>query len=361
MSPSRRSVGAWARFRRRPAAVGALAVLACLIAVSLFAEPLASESPIAYRSAGVTRWFPDGRRFPERTVAALRSSLDRSHGDWMIEPLFSQGPDQSAEGSAQTGPPPWAPDRDHPFGTDEIGRDVLARVVHGARVSLGVGLLSAAICLVLGLLIGALAGFYGGWTDTLLSRLMEAMVAFPTFFFILAVLGLARVRTLIPVALVIGFTRWTDIARLLRADILHLKTSGFVDAARTLGASDRQLFFRHLLPHALGPVWVATTFGVGTAISIESALSFLGFGAPPPTASWGELLTQGHRALTYPGAWWLVLFPGLALLLTLLSINLVGEGLRDALDPRDLPVIPSVTAGEVEGGAGGPSKASHWR
>ncbi|MHB8874277.1 MAG: ABC transporter permease, partial [Myxococcaceae bacterium] len=230
--------------------------------------------------------------------------------------------------------PPWAPDREHPLGTDEVGRDVLARLVHGARVSLSVGFVAVALYVLIGLIVGALAGYYGGVVDAVVSRITEVMMTFPTFFFILAVLGLMRVRTIYPIMLVLGLTRWTDVSRLVRAEVLRLKTLEYVQASRALGASDLRIITRHLLPNAMGPVLVAATFGVAGAILIESSLSFLGFGVPPPAASWGELLSQAHRYVTHPGAWWLTLYPGLAIFLTVTSFNLVGEGLRDALDPR---------------------------
>jgi peptide/nickel transport system permease protein len=231
-------------------------------------------------------------------------------------------------------PPPWGPDATHWLGTDQLGRDVLARLIHGARVSLTVGFGSVALCLFIGLLLGGLAGYYGRWVDALISRLTEIMITFPTLFFVIAVLALLRVGSVVPLVLVIGFTRWTDIARLVRAEVLKLKGQDFVTAARALGLSDFRILTRHLLPNAIGPVLVAATFAVASAILIESALSFLGLGPPSPTASWGELLTQAHRYLTHPGAWWLAVFPGLCIAVTVLALNELGEALRGLLDPR---------------------------
>lgn len=221
------------------------------------------------------------------------------------------------------------PSSTHLFGTDEIGRDVLARVIHGARISLAVGVLSVALYVVLGIFFGALAGYYGGRVDAVISRVSETLMSFPTLFLVLSVMGLTRVKTVIPILLVIGLTRWPDVARLVRAEVLRLRALDFVQASRALGASDARLLLRHLIPHALPPVLVAAAYGVPSAILIESALSFLGFGVPPPAPSWGELLTQAHRYVTYPGAWWLTLFPGLALFVTVGGFHLLGEGLRD--------------------------------
>lgn len=329
----------WRQLRRRRLPLVAVGVLGALFAVALFAEQLASHKPIAVRLDGQTYWFPnvlDPLALRNETVHTLRDRLDRAAGDWMIEPLLPYGPNQTyaEQPRAREGAPPWGPDAEHPLGTDELGRDVLARLIHGARVSLTIGFVAVALYVLIGLVLGALAGYFGGLVDTVISRFTEVMLTFPTLFFILAVLGLMRVRTLVPIMIVLGLTRWTDVSRLVRAEVLRLKELEFVQAARALGASDARIILRHLLPNAMGPVLVAATFGIAGAILIESALSFLGFGVPPPTASWGELLTQAHRYLTHPGAWWLTLYPGLAIFLTVTAFNLVGEGLRDALDPR---------------------------
>lgn len=317
----------------------ALGVLAVMFLMALMAEQLASDKPVAVRVDGATHWFPnltDPAALRNENVHRLRSRLRPELGEWMIEPLIPYGPFQTyAEQPTQpTSAPPWAPDGEHFLGTDELGRDVLARIVHGTRVSLTVGFVAVSIYVAIGVLLGALAGYYGGAVDALVSRVTEVMMTFPTLFFILAVLGLMRVQSMVPIMVVIGLTRWTDVCRLVRAEVLRLKRLEFVEAARALGASDARIILRHLLPNAMGPVMVAATFGVAGAILIESALSFLGFGVPPPTASWGELLTQAHRYVVHPGAWWLTLFPGLAIFLTVTAFNLAGEGLRDALDPR---------------------------
>jgi peptide/nickel transport system permease protein len=223
------------------------------------------------------------------------------------------------------------PSAAHPLGTDDLGRDVLARVVHGARVSLKVGFVAVGIATALGLLVGLLSGFYGGWVDAVLMRFVDMMLCFPTFFLILSVIAFLE-PSIWNIMAVIGLTGWMGVARLVRAETLSLKERDFVAAARAQGAGDARIIFRHVLPNTLAPVLVAATLGVAGAILTESALSFLGIGVQPPTPSWGNILTAGKDNIEY--AWWLSLFPGLAILATVLGYNLLGEGIRDAADPR---------------------------
>jgi len=223
------------------------------------------------------------------------------------------------------------PGKAHWLGTDELGRDLLSRIIWGSRVSLKVGFVAVSIALMIGILVGSVAGFYGGKVDAVLMRFVDIMLAFPTFFLILAVIAILE-PNIYTIMAVIGVTGWMDVARLVRAEFLSLKERDFVDAGRAIGISNARLIFRHILPNALSPVFVAATFGVAGAILTESGLSFLGLGVQPPDPSWGNILTSGKDNIEI--AWWLSLYPGLAILITVLSYNLVGEGLRDALDPR---------------------------
>jgi peptide/nickel transport system permease protein len=219
----------------------------------------------------------------------------------------------------------------HLLGTDDLGRDVLLRMLYGARISLLVGFVAVGISTLLGILVGSLAGFYGGWIDAVVMRFVDIMLCFPTFFLILAVIAFLE-PSIWNIMIVIGITSWMGVARLVRAEFLSLREREFVLAARAVGASDLRLIFRHMLPNALSPVLVSATLGIAGAILTESALSFLGIGVQPPTPSWGNMLIAGKQTLGY--AWWLSLFPGLAILITVLGYNLLGEGIRDALDPR---------------------------
>lgn len=223
------------------------------------------------------------------------------------------------------------PSAKHWLGTDQLGRDVFSRMIWGSRISLLVGFVAIGIATFIGALLGSMAGYYGGWIDNLIMRFVDIMLCFPTFFLILAVIAVLE-PSIWNIMIVIGVTGWMGVARLVRAEFLSLKDREFVLSARAVGASDFRIIFRHVLPNALAPLLVAATLGVAAAILTESALSFLGIGVQPPTPSWGNMLTAGKDNIEI--AWWLSVYPGLAILLTVLGYNLLGEGIRDAIDPR---------------------------
>lgn len=223
------------------------------------------------------------------------------------------------------------PSAAHPLGTDQLGRDVLSRMIWGSQISLKVGFVSTGIAILIGMVLGAVAGYYGRWVDTLIMRAVDIMLCFPTFFLILAVIAFLE-PSIWNIMIIIGLTGWMGITRLVRADFISLKERDFVQAARAIGAGDFRIIFSHLLPNAMASLLVAATFGIAGAILTESALSFLGIGVQPPTPSWGNILTDGKDNIDI--AWWLSLYPGMAILLTVLGYNLLGEGIRDTLDPR---------------------------
>ena len=238
---------------------------------------------------------------------------------------------------------PWDPNRPdvkrileppsgrHLFGTDQLGRDVLSRMLYGSQVSLAVGFVSVGIAATIGILLGAAAGYHGGLVDAATMRLVDLMLVFPRFFLLLAVLAFLK-PSIWTIMTVIGFTGWMGVARLVRAEFLALKEREFVMWSQSTGASAFRIIWRHILPNAMGPVLVAMTLGIPAAILTESGLSFLGLGVQPPRATWGNILNEGKDAIEL--AWWLSVYPGLAILITVLSYNLLGEGIRDALDPR---------------------------
>jgi len=309
-------------------------VIGAWLLLALGADFIASDLPIAVRLDGETFLVPFWTR-PVRLQAETQVSL-RGRAEWMVGTLIGTGPLQTlaTSGASRTDPLPWSPDERHWLGTDDIGRDVLARLVHGARITLLIALGVVLLSSLLGLTLGALAGWKGGLFDLLVSRALEIASTFPTVFFLIVVVAALRTPSVGAVMLVLSLTRWPETARLMRAEVLKLKDLDFVLAARALGASDGRILLRHLIPNAIAPVIVSSTFAVGSAVLLESALSFLGLGVAPPTASWGELLQQAHRALVTPGAWWLAVFPGLAIASLVLATQAVGKGMERRFDAR---------------------------
>ena len=223
------------------------------------------------------------------------------------------------------------PSATHLLGTDDLGRDVFSRMVYGAGISLKVGFVAVGIAVFIGIILGAVSGYYGGLIDVIIMRLVDIMLCFPSFFLILSVIAFLE-PSIFNIMAVIGLTSWMGITRLVRAEFLSLKERDFVLAERAIGAGAPRIIFMHILPNALAPVLVSATLGIASAVLTESALSFLGIGVQPPTPSWGNMLTQGKEVLGV--AWWMSVFPGIAILLTVLGYNLLGEGIRDAIDPR---------------------------
>ena len=314
--------------RDRLARAGAL-VLACLALVGIFADQLASDKPVACRWHGVVYMLPNVTH--PAALAGLSDAemrRDRAPGDWMLSALVAHGPTETGtEADAMLAP--LSPG--HPLGTDAVGRDLFARVVHGARTALGLGLGASLVLVAIGIVLGGLAGFAGGVVDSLVSRAVESLTAIPTLVLVLVVGALVPHPTTATLLWTIALTRWTELARLVRAEVLKGLGEDYATAARALGASPARVLLRHVMPNAIGPAIVAAAFGVASVVLIEAAVDFLRVGSPDTMASWGEAMGEA-RAST--GAWWLIVFPGVALLATLVSLNLVGEAARDALDPK---------------------------
>ena len=324
-------IGVWDRFLRRRRNLFSLGLVVALALQAVFADFIASDRPIVLLKGHALYLFPNVvdygglRGFDERQLGA---------GDWALWPLIRSGPYTIPALGTVQGSLPAAPGPGHPLGTDNAGRDTLARLVHGTRASLGVGVAAAVLQVTLGLLLGVLAGYLGGWADVLISRAVEVLLSFPLLLLLLVAQGVLERTTLLSTMAVIGLTRWADTCRLVRAEALRVREAGYVEASRALGSSRLRTLALHVLPNCLSPALVAVTFGVGSAILLESALSFLGFGAPEPTASWGLLMADGFQDVLDPNARLLVLLPGLAIFLAVSAFNLVGDGLREALDPR---------------------------
>jgi len=311
----------WRRFRRSAIAVVALLYASFVALLAIFAPLLASSKPLVMRG-------PSGIQFPAATdFFGEREGVEETlHGTAILRPPIRHSPSE-LDPFRRLQPP----SSEHRFGTDDVGRDVLSRVIHGARISLTVGLLAAVIALIVGSLLGAIAGFYGGFVDWMISRVVEVVLCFPFLFLVVGIVALFR-PSMYTIIVALGLTTWTDAARYVRGEILRIRELEFTHAARAIGASDARIILRHLLPNALAPALVSTNFAIAAAVLTESALSFLGIGVPLPAPSWGGILSLAEEYIDF--AWWLLLFPGLAIFTTVASFNIVGDRFREALDPR---------------------------
>jgi len=323
----------WRRLRRDKFAMTGLYIVLALFVISYLAPVLANNKPLvmrwddklyfpAFAELSPFKWFIKHPEIASLDYSALK--YDRSVA-LLLPPIPYSPYEINLVEKLQP------PSHKHLMGTDDLGRDVMSRMIHGAGISLKVGFVAVAIAVVIGVVAGALAGYYGGMVDIAISRVIEVVMCFPFFFLILSVIAFLP-PSIYNIMIVIGITRWTSIARYTRGEFMRLKNQEFTEAARALGASDRKIIFRHILPNSLAPVLVSATFGVANAILIEAALSFLGFGIQPPTASWGGILSLAKQFIEV--AWWLATFPGLAIFVTVTAYNILGEGLRDASDPR---------------------------
>lgn len=336
----------WRRYRRRPLAMIALAYVVLLALVGLFSPMIVGTKPIvAYYKGNFyfpflsyynDRWenpifFKDKFRgeFPENLKT-------KDPNSWAIWPLVFQDPNRRVRKNEWPGREAnptgekGVPNAINLMGTTPRGMDVFAQIVHGSRLALLVGFVSMGIASAVGITLGALAGYFGGWVDILLSRLIELVMCLPTIVLILAIVAVLERPTIWHVMVIIGLTGWTGIARLTRGEFMKLRALDYVSAAKALGAGPARIIFRHILPNSLAPVLVPISFGIASAIFVENALRFLGVG-PMEGASWGSLLNEGQRNLEL---WWLIAFPGAAIFFTVMAYNLIGEGLQAATDPR---------------------------
>ncbi|WP_417847921.1 ABC transporter permease [Thalassoglobus sp.] len=335
---------AWGQFRQRKLAMTALAFVLFLALVAFFSPAIVGTKPIIAKYKG-NIYFPAMGYFSPSWEAVFTKDhfqmrypntlKEKDPESWAIWPLNFNDPTRQVEEDEWPGRPanPQAgePSSLNFFGTDTRGVDVFAQMVHGTRTALLVGFVSMGIASAIGITLGALAGFFGGWVDTIISRIIEVVMCIPALVLILALIAVIESPNIWQMMAVIGMTGWTGIARLTRAEFLKLKQMEYVAAARVLGVPNSRIMYKYLLPNALAPVLVPITFGIAAAILIESGLSYLGFGAPPPNPSWGKLLRLGQS--NYQN-WWLILFPGLSIFFTVLAYNLIGEGLQEATDPR---------------------------
>lgn len=338
---------AWLRFRKRRMSFAAFGFVVLLGLIALLSPAIVGTKPIMCTYKGQT-YYPAMGYFYEpwenpifitdeiidNYPRQLKAKDPESSAIW---PLVYQDPYRrvrDGEWQDRPGNPTGADGRPNAvnlFGTTETGKDVFARMVHGTQIALLVGFVSTGIAALIGITVGAIAGYFGGWIDMLLSRIIEVVMCVPALILILALVAILEKPSIWQIMVVIGGTGWTGIARLTRAEFLKLKQLEYITAAQSLGVGQFRIMFRHILPNALAPVMVPLTFGIAAAILVESTLSFLGLGAPPPNPSWGSLLNEGRTNLAM---WWLVLFPGLAIFFTVLAYNLIGEGVQEATDPR---------------------------
>jgi peptide/nickel transport system permease protein len=323
------------QFKKNKLAVLSLYVVYFLFTIAILADVLANDKPIFTQYNGQT-YFPVFKDY------AVGLGLDR----WGTELSNADWKQMEAEGKLSSSL--WPPIRyrstnsdlvnsnappggEHLLGSDAIGRDVLAGIIHGSRIALSIGFISMSIALAIGIVLGALAGFYGGWVDIVISRMIELVLTIPAFFLIITVVAMFQQGSVWLVMALIGFTGWTGIARFTRGEFLRIRNMEFVSAAQALGFSNRRIIFRHVLPNSLAPVLVSAAFGIASAILTEAGLSFLGFGVPPTIVTWGSVLSEARGDVH---SWWLAVFPGFMIFVAVCAYNLVGDGFRDALDPR---------------------------
>lgn len=316
------------RLDDRIALVTLVATLIALWTWGIYDVAVTATKPI--RRTGVSQWRLAGRRFRKNHLAmAGLGVMVFLYWVTLMAPFIAPF-DPNFQGNIVLNRylPPSA---EYYFGTDKFGRDVFSRILYGARISLTIGFLAVAISITLGALLGSLAGYFRGWIDTGIARFIDMLLSIPRLILVLVIIAIFEPSIWLIIA-VLGLTGWEGSARIVRGQFLQLREQEFVQASRALGYSDRRIIMRHILPNTLAPIIVIATLNIGNTILLEAGLSFLGLGVQPPTASWGSMVNDGRDAMIT--AWWISTFPGLAIVATVISFNLLGDGLRDALDPR---------------------------
>jgi peptide/nickel transport system permease protein len=346
----------WQQLKKSRDAMIGLWIIALIVLTAFSAPLIANDQPIAVKYKGtvsfpafttyVDLWvpwqsarnamkswkvgdsFPFGDHYPQLEGRSWKAALadDAANVSWSVMPPVPWHPNRFDPDAVKS-----RPNELHKLGTDDTGRDVFARVIHGCAVAVLVGIISMGVAALIGITLGVTAGYFGGWTDLVLSRVTEIVMCFPTFFLIITVISFLE-RSIFNIMLVIGLTGWTGIFRLIRGEVLKCKALDYVMAAKALGIPTRRIMFRQILPNAVAPVFVSVAFGIAGAVLAETSLSFLGFG-DTSMPSWGEIVSQGRQYVTH-GLTYLVIWPGLTIFLTLTAFNLFGQGLRDAMDPR---------------------------
>ena len=320
----------WKRFKRNPIALTGFYVVCFLAFMALFADFLANDKPYYLQYGGKT-YFPIfrsylvGAKLGQWPAELLNVDYKKLEGATAIFPPIPYRPS-----NINLLEPLEPPSAKHWFGTDKLGRDVMAGMIHGSRISLSIGFVAVGIAVAIGVVLGAIAGYFGSWVDLVISRVFEIMLSIPTFFLLITVAALLPPSIFLTMA-IIGMTSWVGMARFTRNEFLRIRTLDYVTSAIALGVTDRKVMFKHILPNALAPVIVSVVLGIAGAILVESSLSFLGIGVPAELVTWGSILQE---ASTTTFAWWLAVFPGFAIFITVLAYYLVGEGLREVLDPR---------------------------
>lgn len=331
----------WRRLRRRRRGMLGLSFIFLMILVWLLGPLLATNQPIVCRYQGQwyfpalvevfqrrqadEHWINKSPPFNKPQFNAKKELDPDAFVVWPIIPYHER--EQTAEFLAP-------PSSQHWLGTDQLGRDVAARMIHGAAISVKVGFVSMTIAALIGIIVGGLAGYWGGWVDIIISRIIEIIICFPVFFLILAIMAWLK-PNILNVMIVIGLTRWTGVARYTRGEFLRIKSLDYITTARALGASHLRIMLKHILPNALAPILVYITFGIAGAVLLEAGLSWLGFGVQPPDPSWGNILRSAYESLR--SAPYLAYPPCIMIFLTVLSYNLVGDALRDAINPKTSP------------------------